>query len=188
MAEHAANAENGATHAGTEAPGGGHENAFPPFDATHFASQFVWLAITFGLLYLLMSRVALPRVANILKDRGDRVAADVDAARAAQEKAEAARVEHDRTLAEAKARAQAVGQEAHQQLAAETDAKRKALESDLNAKLAVADAQIADMKTKAMANVESIARDAAMAIVEQITGKAADPEKIAAALASATKA
>ena len=151
-------------------------------------SQLIWLAITFGLLYYLMSKVALPRIAAILKDRGDKISGDLGAARAAQAKAESAQVEHDKTLADAKAKAQAVGQEAHQQLSAEADAKRKALEADLNVKMAAADVQIGEMKAKAMANVEGIAKDAAAAIVEQITGKAADPQKIAAALASFTKA
>ena len=181
-------AAHGAAHAGTEVPGGGHEGAFPPFDSTHFVSQLVWLAITFGLLYYLMSKVALPRIAGILRDRGDKISGDLDAARAAQGKAEAAQVEHNKTLADAKASAQALGQEAHAKLAAQADAQRKALEADLNARLAVADAEIAEARTKAMANVEGIAKDAAAAIIEHITGKAADPQKIAAALAAATKA
>ncbi len=181
-------AAQGATHAGTQVPGGGHESAFPPFDPTHFGSQLLWLAITFGLLYILMSKVALPRIAGILKDRSDKISGDLEAAKAAQAKAEAARADQDKALADAKAKAQAMGQDAHTRLAAEADAKRKALEADLNAKLAAADAQIADMKAKAMANVEGIAKDAASAIVEQLTGKAADPQKIAAALAAVTKA
>ncbi len=185
MAEHA---PKDAHSAGTEVPGGPeHGSAFPPFDSTHFASQLVWLVIAFGALYLMMSRVALPRVAGILKDRGDKIANDLAAAKAAQAQAEAAQTEHDKTLAEAKAKAQAMGQEAHAALAAETESKRKALEADLNAKLAAADAQIADTKAKAMANVETVAKDAAAAIIEHITGKPADPQKIADALAAIAK-
>jgi F-type H+-transporting ATPase subunit b len=186
MAEHA---PKDAHHAGTEVPGGAeHGSAFPPFDSTHFSSQLIWLAITFGLLYLLMSKVALPRIAGILKERGDKISGDLEAARAAQAKAESARAEHDKTLAEAKAKAQAMGQEAHQKLAAQADEKRKALEAELNAKLAAADGQIAETKAKAMSNVDAVAKDAAAAIIQHLTGKAADPQKIADALAAANKA
>ena len=180
-------AENAPHTTGTEAHGGAaeHGSAFPPFDSTHFSSQLIWLALVFGALYLLMSRVALPRVAGILKDRGDKISGDLDAAKAAQAKAEAAGADLEKTLAEAKAKAQAMGQDAHQKLAAETEATRKTLEGELNAKLAAADAQIAETKAKAMASVETVAKDAAAAIVEHITGKPADPQKIAAALANA---
>lgn len=175
------------TTATTEAHGGAgdHGGAFPPFDSTHFASQLVWLAITFGLLYVLMSRVALPRVGRILENRAGKIAGDLAAARAAQAQAEEAQVAHEKTLAEAKAKAQELGQEAHRGLAAETETRRKALEGELNAKLAAADSKIAATKAKAMANVDSIATDAAAAIVEQLTGRKADAGKIAAAVAGA---
>lgn len=186
MAEHAAK---DAHHAGTEVPGGAeHGAAFPPFNSTHFASQLIWLVLVFGALYLMMSKIALPRVAGILEARGGKIESDLTAARKAQADAEAAQAEHDKTLAEAKAKAQAMGQEAHHALAAETDAKRKTLEEELNVKLAAADAQIAETKAKAMGNVETVAKDAAAAIVEHITGKPADPQKIADALASIGKA
>lgn len=172
---------------GTEVHGAAaeHGSAFPPFDSEHFSSQLIWLALIFGALYLLMSRVALPRVAGILRDRGDRISNDLAAAKAAQAQAEAAGADLEKTLADAKGKAQAMGQEAHAALAAETEARRKTLEGELNAKLAAAETQIADTKAKAMANVETIAKDTAAAIVEHITGKPADPQKIAAALANA---
>ncbi len=178
------------TTATTQAHGGAadHGGAFPPFDSTHFASQLLWLAITFGLLYLLMSRVALPRVGRILENRAARIAGDLEAAKAAQAQAQAAQVAHEKTLAEARAKAQELGQEAHRSLAAATEAKRKALESDLNAKLAAADAKISETKAKAMANVDSIATDAAGAIVEQLTGRKVDAGAIASAVAGALKA
>ncbi|MFV0280628.1 MAG: F0F1 ATP synthase subunit B' [Rhodoblastus sp.] len=177
---------NDAHKTGTEVHGGAeHGSAFPPFDSTYFSSQLIWLTLIFGALYLLMSRVALPRVAGILKARGDTISNDLQTAKTAQGKAEAAGADLEKTLAEAKGKAQAMGQEAHQNLAAETEAKRKTLEGELNAKLAAADAQIAETKAKAMANVEAVAKDAAAAIVEHITGKPADAAKIAAALTNA---
>ncbi|MDE2578115.1 MAG: F0F1 ATP synthase subunit B [Hyphomicrobiales bacterium] len=177
-----------AMHATTQAHGGAeHGGAFPPFDSTHYSSQLIWLVITFGLLYWLMSKVALPRVARILDDRQSKISGDLEAAKKAQADAEAAQAAHEKTLADARVKAQALGQEAHAQAAAEMDAKRKTLEADLAAKLAAADAQIAATKAKAMANVEGIARDTAAAIVQQITGKPADPQKIATALSSIVK-
>ena len=64
------------TSAHTEAPGG-HKAAFPPFEKETFASQLVWLAITFVLLYVLMARVALPRIGGIFAARAKRIADDL---------------------------------------------------------------------------------------------------------------
>jgi F-type H+-transporting ATPase subunit b len=175
--------------AGTQVPDG-HDahGVFPPFDSTHFGSQLLWLAIVFGLLYTMMSKVALPRVGNILDTRKRRIDADLEAARQAQAQAEAAQIAHERTLADAKTKAQAMAQSAHATVAAETDAKRKTLEDQLAANLAAADAKIAETKARAMANVGQIAQDAAGAIVTQLTGKTVDASKIAAAVANSVRA
>jgi F-type H+-transporting ATPase subunit b len=161
-------------------------HAFPPFDSAHFASTLIWLAISFGLLYYLMSKIALPRVENILKARADKIASDLKSAHVAREKSEKAAADHDRTIAEAKTKAQGLAaQRTQAKINAETDAKHHALEAELNAKLASAERQIVETKTTAMASVESIAKDAAAAIVERLTGRPADPAAVAAALAKA---
>lgn len=158
---------------------------FPPFDTGHFGAQLVWLAITFGGLYFLMSRVALPRVASILENRQSTILGDLDKATAMQRQAEEAGKAYEKTLADAKAKAQAMGQENAAKLTAESDAKRKAIEADLNAKLNAAEAQITDMKNRAMANVDSIATETASAIVQHITGQSPDASAVAKAVAAA---
>ena len=171
--------------AGTATPGGhAPQSAFPPFDQANFSSLIIWLVLTFGLLYLLMSKIALPRIHDILHDRMATINADLKEANRMRHAADDAGIAHDRTLAEARTRAQALAQETHAALAAEADGKRHQLEAGLNAKLATAEAQIADMKTRAMANVGLIAEDAAAAIVQHLTGKAAESAAIHAAVAA----
>lgn len=173
--------------AGTQVPAGApHEGgAFPPFDATTFSSQLVWLAITFGALYYLMSKIALPRVADILETRQAKISGDLDAATAMQGKAAEAGAAYEKTLADAKARVQSTAQQMRDKLAAEGDVKRKALEAELNAKLDAAEKQVSAMKAQAMTNVGAIATEAAAAIVQQITGRAPDAAQINAAVAAA---
>ncbi len=157
---------------------------FPPFDANNFLPQLVWLVIIFGALYWLMSRVALPRVADILEARQARIGGDLAGATRMQQQAADASTAYDRKLADAQARARALAQETHDKLHTDTEARRHALEADLNAKLAAAEQQIADTKTRAMSNVGGIARDAAAAIIEHLTGKPTSPETIGAAVAA----
>ncbi len=169
----------------TEAPAAPPKGAFPPFDASNFAPQLVWLALVFGILYLLMSRVALPRVAGILEARRNRISQDLDDAAGMQKQADAAAQAYEKTLADARAKAQSTAKAMRDQLAAESEAKSKALEAELNGKLAAAEAKIADTKAQAMGNVAGIAEEAASAIVKQLTGQSADAAAIAKAVASA---
>jgi F-type H+-transporting ATPase subunit b len=161
---------------------GHQEGVFPPFDTHTFVPQIVWLVIIFGLLYWLMSRVALPRMEGILDARRHRLSKDLDDAAAMQQQAKDAGEAYDRTLAEARARAQALAQETHDKLQAEADAKRHAVEADLNGKLSAMEAQINDTRTRAMANVAGIASDAAVSLIEHITGRSPSREAVEAAV------
>jgi len=161
-------------------PGGG----FPPFDSQTYPSQLVWLAIAFGALYVLMAKVALPRVAAILEERGRRVSEDLDQAAKLKGQTDAAIEAYEKALADAKSRAQAIAAETRDKLAFETDTRRKALEADLNTKLAAAEQQIVDGKAKAMLNVRGIAVEAAEAIVQRLAGQAASKDEVEAAVTS----
>ncbi len=177
-------------NAGTEVPGGpAHEGgAFPPFDSNNFAAELIWLALTFGAIYLLMSKIALPRVGNILAARKAKIDSDLASAAKAQDEAAEAAAAHEKTLNDAKVKAQAVGQAAHAEMTAQADARRHALEDDLNGKIAAAEAQIVATKNAAMTNVDSIATETAHAILQHLTGRPADAAAVAAAVAAATKA
>lgn len=182
--------ESGGTVHGVEigTPGAeAHGSAFPPFDATTFPSQLIWLAIAFGALYLLMSRIALPRIANILEERHDRIADDREEAARLTAESEAAAAAYEKALATARGKAQGIAGETRDTLAAEAEARRKALEAELSAKLAAAETQIAATKEAAMANVRGIAIDAAGAIVNELTGEAPAPQAVEAAVDTAIK-
>jgi F-type H+-transporting ATPase subunit b len=174
-------AEQATTTHGTVAHGGKEGADFPPFDAANFAPQLVWLALIFGVLYVLLSRIALPRVASILGERETKIANDLDASRELQTKAQAAAAENDEKLRATRAQAQSIGREAQQKAAADTAAQRTAREQEFAAKLAAADAQISSAKTKALGNVEQIAIDAAASIIEKLTESRVDHAAIAAA-------
>lgn len=174
---------------GTVASGGPKSDpGFPPFKTETFASQLLWLAIFFGLLYWLVSKVFAPRLTEVIEGRASRIAKDLDDAAAAKGQAEEAGLAYEKSLAEAKAKAQAIAQARRDEVNAAAETHRKSLESDLAAKLAAAEVQIAATKTKAMANVEGIAAEAASAIVQRLGGTAPTKGDLDAALKAAMKA
>jgi F-type H+-transporting ATPase subunit b len=173
----------GATQTQVGQEGGAHSN-FPPFDAGTFPSQLVWFAIAFGFLYWYLSKRGLPQLGAVIDARKARIANDLDEATAMQQKADAAAAAHEKTLAEARAKAQSLAQAARDAAAADAQAKRQTLEDELADKLAAAEREIAATRAQAMANVSDVAREAAGAIVERLGRRAADPAAVAAAVRS----
>lgn len=173
-----------ATSSGTEQA---HEHyPFPPFDGTWFGSQLLWLAITFVALYLLLARVAIPRIGGILKNRADRIAGDIQRAEKAKADSEAAMQIYEAALAAARANAGAIADTARNEAKAEAAAERGVIEADLTKKLAEAEQRIAGIKSRALSEVNAIASETATAIVKALidadVGQAEADSAVAAAV------
>jgi F-type H+-transporting ATPase subunit b len=167
--DHAATTE---THASTEA----HSEVFPPFDPASFGGQIVWLAITFGALYLLMSRVALPQIGGILETRRARIEGDLAEAERLRKETEKAAAAYEAALADARKNAQSIAEETRASIKADIDNRRADVEGGLNKRIADAEARIASTKAAALSNVDEIAADTAQALVARIAGGATAEE------------
>jgi F-type H+-transporting ATPase subunit b len=173
------------TTAHTEAPAG--HAKFPPFESEHFPSQLVWLAISFILLYALMSRIALPRIGGIMATRSKVISDDLAAAEQLKERSNAAHAAYEKSLADARGRAQAIAAATRQQQARETEELHKRLEAQLHERIAAAEQSIAKSRGAAMGNVRSIAAETASAIVERLIGQRPRDEELAAAVSDTGK-
>jgi F-type H+-transporting ATPase subunit b len=169
----------------TEVPGGGHK--FPPLQIETYASQLIWLTLAFVALYLLMSRVALPRIGSIIEDRRQRIASDFAEAERLKAESDAASVAYEKSLADARGRAQALANEARGREAKAAGSARKALDTKLNTQIAEAEKTIAARRSAAMTNVQGIAVDAAAAIVERLIGSAPAAREVEAAVVDVLK-
>lgn len=162
------------THATTEAHGGEGDYAsdvFPPFDPATFGTQLIWLAITFGALYLLMSKIALPRIGEILETRRDRIEGDLAEADRFRQKTDQAIEAYELALSDARKKAHGIAEETREKIKGELDGKRTDMEDELSSRIASAEARIQTMKTEALANVDEIAAETAVALVTQVSGK-----------------
>jgi len=152
----------------------------PQLDVETFPSQLFWLAVTFVVLYILMSWIGLPRLTAAIEARRQR--RDEDLARAAQLKseAEAANAAFQRSMAEARAQAQAVIKEASDRLAAEAAERQRTLAAALAEQVDEAERRIAATKQQALADVRGIAVDVGRSVVEKLTGAAPSEAGLAA--------
>jgi F-type H+-transporting ATPase subunit b len=184
----AASSEAAATdvHTGTSVPAeAGHEGGFPPFNPQYFGSQILWLAITFGVFYVIMSKAVAPRIGAILEDRQDRIARDLDEASRMKAESDAAVAAFEKELSDARAKAGSIAAEAAAAVKAEAEAERAAVEASLSEKLAAAEKQIAGMKADALSEVGAIAEETVTEIVRQVIGVELTGSEAAAAVKSA---
>ncbi len=171
----------------SELPGGDAHGAFPPFDPETFGSQLFWLAITFGLLYYLMAKVALPRIATILEERNDRIADDLAEAEKLKRETDEAIAAYEQALGEARQNAYGIAQAARDKAKAKIDADRNGIEAGLGDKIKAAEAEIATVTAAALADVDTIARDATEALAEALVGGGASAAEITVAVDAAMK-
>ena len=159
----------------------------PQLNPLDWAPQLIWLVITFGVLYLLMKWVALPKIGSVIEMRHGRIAGDLEAADKLRRETQEAIAAYEQALAEAKARAHGIVQEARNRLKDEVAAERTTLERDLSAKSAEAEAQIHQAKVSALKEVNAVASDTATEIVRRLIGIAPTKPEVSAAVAAARK-
>lgn len=168
------------THTTTEAPK--KEGGFPPFDTTTFPSQLFWLTVTFAFLFTVLWKVAGPRINGAITHRRGVINGAIAEAGKARGDAEAAQAAYESALAGARARGNALAEETRQKLNAEIAKAKAAADTQAHDAMAAAEARIGETREAAKAHVKTAARDAAIAIVERLTGDKVSAEDAAAAV------
>jgi len=160
---------------------GGNAVGMPQLCGDWIGNQVFWLVITLVVIYFILARIALPRIAAVLAERQGTISNDIAAAEDLKLKAEEAEAAYQKALADAKSEAQSIAQKKRDEIKAElNDAMAKA-DAEIAAQTAEASAEIDEIRERAMANVEVVAQDTAVAIVAALGGTE-DKAKIDAAV------
>ena len=174
----------GETIATTEVPA---KNAgFPPFKTETFPSQIFWLVITFTFLFVVLWRVAGPRIAGVITTRRNQINGDLVQAQAHRGDAENASAAYQTALAGARARAQALAEDNRKSILGEIDRAKSAADAQAQSDVAKAEERIAASRGEARSHVAAAARDAAIQIVAHLTGDTVTADEAAAAVRAAT--
>jgi F-type H+-transporting ATPase subunit b len=175
----------GDAHGETAAAGHGEaekKGGMPQLDFADFSPQLVWLVISFVLLLILMSRVALPRISAVVEDREQRIRSDIDRADRVKVEADESRAAYEKTLADARVKAQAELSAATQSIQAETGKRDAAFMVQLNQRTKAAEDAIAAAKAKAMGDLPGVASDVAGSVIGKVVGAPAAAGDIASAV------
>jgi len=147
-----------------------------------FAPQLIWLAISFIALYLIMSRLVLPRVGAIIEERHGQIAGDIAEATRLRDETAKALADYEQALAAAKQRAQGIAGQVRQEITANIARQRAAIDLQLGAKAADAERRITSLKEEAFTHIGEIAGETAQAVVARLLGKSINSVDLQAAV------
>ena len=173
----------------TEVAGAAHDAAkagMPQLDITTFPNQIFWLLVTLVTIYLILSRVALPRIGGTLANRKGTISADLAAAEELKQKAVAAEAAYNEALANARSEAAKIIAAAKAEIQADLAKAVAKADAEIAAKAAESSKRIDEIKQGAVAAVETVAKDTAAELVGALGGKA-DAAAISAAVAARLK-
>jgi F-type H+-transporting ATPase subunit b len=176
-----------ATIEGTE-KAGAPEGGLPQMNPEHFAGQIFWLVLTFGLLFILLSRVTLPRIAGALDERKSRIEGDLAAAEGSKKAASDALAVYEAALAQARGRALSLADENRKRIVGEIEAMKNAADAKAQEAMSQAEARIASERARAEGNIRSAAAEAAASIVERLLGVPVSSDEAARAVDAVKKA
>lgn len=159
----------------------------PQLNIADFAPQLVWLAITFVLMYIMMAKVAIPRIAEVLENRQNRISTDLAEAKKLSEDSDKAKAEYESALSDARSKAHGMVAELKAGIAKDQDASKAELEATLAKKAKAAEEGIAQAKEAALQNVRQIATDAAKLTVSKLVAVDISDADAAAAVEASVK-
>ena len=160
----------------------------PQLDTSQYAPQVIWLVISFALLYVLMVRVALPRIGQVLEERQDRINDNLEKAETLKAEAEAVAKAYESALADARAEAQAIKHQAAEQMAADAAERIAQLSERLETEIKTGEARINEARNQAVANIRQVVVEVAGAAAERLSGGKLDGKTLESAVAAALKA
>ena len=170
----------------TEAPGAAEAGGLPQLDFSTFPNQIFWLVVALVAIYMIVTRIAVPRIGGVLSERAGTMTNDIAAAEELKLKAKEAENAYNQALADARAEAQRVVAEARAEIQAELDVATAKADAEIAARAAESERRIGEIREGALAAVREVAADTAGEIVSAL-GIQADGKAVAAAVASRMK-
>lgn len=175
------------TEATSQSAGAAASNAgMPQLDFSTWGNQIFWLLITLVVIYLVLSRVALPRIAAVLAERQGTITKDIAAAEELKAKAAAAEAAYNQALADARAEASRIVETTKAEIKADVEAAMAKADVEISAKTAESEKAIAEIRATALESVEEVATATAGELVSALGGKS-DAKAVKSAVASRMK-
>ena len=150
----------------------------PQLNPEFWISQIVWLVITFGALYVILSKVILPKISNNLESRRSQILENIEIAEKQREESEEKLKEFDKIILNSKLEAKNLFNEARQKVLNEIDKKRSEMEKNLEEEISSAEKEIQSLNNNSTENIKKIATETSLSLIQQLIGEEINKERI----------
>ena len=159
---------------------GAESGGMPQLNPEFWISQIFWLTITFGVLYIVLSKLILPKISLNLELRKSQIQDNIEAAEKQRENSEAKLKEFDDIITKSKLRARNIYQEAREKALKEINLKREALDKQIDEEIKKVDQEIKLLKKSAPEKINKIAIESASELVKELIGAEVNSSSISA--------
>ncbi len=163
------------------------ESGMPQLDPAIFPNLIFWLVVALVALYLILSRVALPRIGTVMTERNDAISNDIEEAALLKRRAEEAEASYNAALAKARDEAHKIAAETKAQIDKELALLMAKADAEIGVKSGESEKRIGEIRASAARSVEEVARATAAEIVDALMPGSGDPGALDAAIANRLK-
>ena len=158
----------------------GESGGMPQLNPEFWVSQIVWLVLTFGLLYIILSKLILPKISDNLETRKSQILENIETAEKQREESEKKLKEFENIILESKLEAKNNFNEARQKILDGINKKRIALEKDIDEEINAAEQEVNNLKTTSSEKIKNIAVETSSELIKQLIGEEANSSSISA--------
>ena len=165
----------------------GESGGMPQLNPEFWVSQIAWLILTFGVLYIVLSKLILPKISDNLESRKSQILENIETAETQREEVEKKHKEFEKIILESKLEAKNHFNEVRQKILEDISNKRVALEKDINNEISAAEEEINNLKLNSKEKIKSIAVETSSELIKQLIGEEANKSSITAIVDEQTK-
>ena len=158
----------------------GESGGMPQLNPEFWVSQIFWLVLTFGLLYIILSKLILPKISNNLESRKSQILENIETAEKQREESEKKVKEFEKIILESKIEAKNYFNEARQKILEDITIKKNSLDKDIDDEISAAEQEIKNLKTASSEKIKNIAIETSSELIKQLIGEEANNSSISA--------
>ena len=158
----------------------GESGGMPQLNPEFWVSQIFWLVLTFGLLYIILSKLILPKISNNLESRKSQILENIETAEKQREESEKKLKEFEKIILDSKIEAKNYFNEARQKILEDITIKKNSLDKDIDDEISAAEQEIKNLKTASSEKIKNIAIETSSELIKQLIGEEANNSSISA--------